>query len=165
MSKKLLRSVLFVLLAGLLLASCAMGPRAESTPGISAGENQIFVSYLNYVYKINPTNGIEDWRYPEKSNIKQVFYRIAQEGLNNIFKHAEATKVWFRFSCSEAVVALTVSDDGLGFVQDDVPAGHLGLGIMHERAESIGADLSLVSQPGEGTTLRLVWHFSRNAIK
>lgn len=77
MSKKSLRSVLFVLLAGLLLASCAMGPRAESTPGISAGENQIFVSYLNYVYKIDPANGIASWRYPEKSDIKQVFYAPA----------------------------------------------------------------------------------------
>jgi len=77
MSKKLLRSLLIVLLAGLLLASCAMGPRAESTPGISAGENQIFVSYLNYVYEIDPANGIATWRYPEKSNIKQVFYAPA----------------------------------------------------------------------------------------
>jgi len=74
MSKKYLRTLLIVLLAGLLLAGCAMGPRAESTPGISAGENQIFVSYLNYVYKLDPATGKEAWRYPEKSNIKQVFY-------------------------------------------------------------------------------------------
>ncbi len=77
MNKKNLRSLLMVLLAGLLLAGCAMGPRAESTPGISAGENQIFVSYLNYVYKIDPANGIAAWHYPEKSNVKQVFYAPA----------------------------------------------------------------------------------------
>ena len=77
MSKKILRSLLMVLLAGLLLASCAMGPRAESTPGISAGENLIFVSYMSYVYQLDPATGIASWRYPEKSNIKQVFYAPA----------------------------------------------------------------------------------------
>lgn len=77
MSKKYLRSLLIVLLAGLLLAGCAMGPRAESTPGISADENQIIVSYMNYVYKLDPATGKEAWRYPEKSNIKQVFYAPA----------------------------------------------------------------------------------------
>ena len=77
MNKKTLRSLLIVILAGLLLAGCAMGPRAESTPGISADENQIFVSYMNYVYKLDPVNGKAAWRYPEKSNIKQVFYAPA----------------------------------------------------------------------------------------
>lgn len=77
MNKKYLRSLLMVLLAGLLLAGCAMGPRAESTPGISAEENQIFVSYMGYVYKIDPATGMATWRYPEKSNIKQVFYAPA----------------------------------------------------------------------------------------
>ena len=77
MNKKYLRSLLIVLLAGLLLAGCAMGPRAESTPGISADENQIFVSYMNYVIKIDPTTGKAAWRFPEKSNIKQVFYAPA----------------------------------------------------------------------------------------
>lgn len=77
MSKKYLRSLLIVLLAGLLLAGCAMGPRAESTPGISADENQIFVSYMNYVYKLDPVNGREAWRYPAKASVKQVFYAPA----------------------------------------------------------------------------------------
>ena len=77
MNKKYLRSLLIVLLAGLLLAGCAMGPRAESTPGISADENQIFVSYMNYVFKLDPETGKAAWRYPEKSNIKQVFYAPA----------------------------------------------------------------------------------------
>ena len=77
MNKKILRSLIVVLLAGLILAGCAMGPRAESTPGISAGEDQIIVSYLTYVYKLDPTTGKAAWRYPEKSNIKQVFYAPA----------------------------------------------------------------------------------------
>ena len=97
--------------------------------------------------------------------VKNVYYRIAQEGLNNVVKHAEPSQVWFRFECQVDLVTLTISDDGQGFDQKDVPAGHLGLGIMSERAEAIGADLTLVSQPGEGTTLRLVWQFDQNTLK
>jgi hypothetical protein len=52
-------------------------PRAESTRASALGRNQIFVSYLNYVYKIDPANGIAAWHYPEKSNVKQVFYAPA----------------------------------------------------------------------------------------
>ncbi len=98
-------------------------------------------------------------------DVKNVFYRIAQEGLNNIFKHADASMVWFRFGCHDHEATLTISDNGQGFERDDIPAGHLGLGIMEERAESIGGDLTLVSQPDEGTTLRLVWHFEENQLK
>lgn len=77
MKKKILRSLLIVLLAGLLLAGCAMGPRAESTPGVSANSDHIIVSYMNYIRHLNPVNGQETWRYPEKSNVKQVFYAPA----------------------------------------------------------------------------------------
>jgi len=77
MNKKQLRSLLFVLLAGSLLAGCTMGPRAESTPGISADENHIYVSYKTYVHQLDPTTGKANWHYPEKSNIKQVFYAPA----------------------------------------------------------------------------------------
>jgi signal transduction histidine kinase/ligand-binding sensor domain-containing protein len=97
--------------------------------------------------------------------VKGVFYRVAQEGLNNIFKHADASQVWFRFTCSADGLTLSISDDGQGFRQEDVPAGHMGLGIMAERAETIDADLTLVSQPGEGTTLRLVWQPEENQLK
>jgi two-component system nitrate/nitrite sensor histidine kinase NarX len=51
-----------------------------------------------------------------------------------------------------------VTDDGRGFIADSAPpAGHFGLGIMRERAASIGAHLRLLSQPGEGTLLEAVW--------
>lgn len=91
--------------------------------------------------------------------VKDAFYRIAQEGLNNIFKHAGASQVSFCFNCDQMVVTLTIQDDGQGFSHEDIPTGHLGLGIMAERAEAIGAELTLESQPGMGTILRLEWHF------
>ncbi|MBG0784592.1 MAG: GAF domain-containing protein [Anaerolineaceae bacterium] len=97
--------------------------------------------------------------------VKDTFYRIAQEGLNNIFKHAQADRVCFCFTCTQETVLLTIQDDGQGFDRAEVPAGHLGMGIMTERAEAIGASLSLESQPGAGTLLRLEWHFSQNTIK
>ena len=97
--------------------------------------------------------------------MKIVFYRIAQEGLNNIFKHADASQVWFRFTCSEQEITLSISDDGQGFAKKDVPPGHLGLEIMSERAETIGAELTLVSYPNEGTTLRLNWKSAGNRLK
>lgn len=97
--------------------------------------------------------------------VKLAFYRIAQEGLNNIGKHAEASQVWFRFGCDEEGATLMITDDGQGFELDAVPRGHLGLGIMQERAEGIGGKLALVSQPSEGTTLRLTWRNEQDAIK
>jgi len=104
-----------------------------------------------------------DCSLPEQ--VKLVFYRISQEGLNNIAKHADASQVWFRFNCDKDSATLTLTDNGRGFKRDLVPTGRLGLGIMQERAEGIGAELSLVSQPGEGTTLRLTWRTNRDAIK
>lgn len=77
MNKKLLRTMLFILLAGGMLAGCAVGPRAESTPGISADENHVYVSYMTYFYQLEKTTGQMTWKYPEKTNVKQVFYAPA----------------------------------------------------------------------------------------
>jgi signal transduction histidine kinase/ligand-binding sensor domain-containing protein len=97
--------------------------------------------------------------------VKNVFYRVAQEGLNNIFKHAQATQVWFKFSCDARRAMLIITDNGVGFDTEAGAAGRLGLGIMRERVESIGGDLKIVSQMGEGTTLHLVWIFEENTLK
>jgi signal transduction histidine kinase len=83
-----------------------------------------------------------------------VFYRIAQEALRNITQHAEASGVSVRLS-DGPTVELTIVDDGHGFDPVNVPKGHLGLAIMHERAESIGARLRISSSVGRGTTIRL----------
>jgi signal transduction histidine kinase len=82
------------------------------------------------------------------------FYRVAQEALRNVTQHAEASAV--RLSLVDGpVTELVISDDGRGFDASAVPSGHLGLAIMRERAESIGASLDVASSVGSGTTVRL----------
>ena len=54
-------------------------------------------------------------------------------------------------------VELVISDDGRGFDPDDVPPERMGLGIMRERAEAVGAQLGIVSQTGRGTQVTVVW--------
>jgi signal transduction histidine kinase len=84
-------------------------------------------------------------------------YRIAQEALNNITKHAEASQVGVGLVCDDAAVRLTIVDDGQGFDLDDVPPGHMGLEIMQERATAIGAELQIDSRPGTGTSVVVSW--------
>ena len=89
--------------------------------------------------------------------VKEVFYRVAQESLNNIEKHANAREVLIRLSKDEARYELMVKDDGSGFNMKAVSQDHLGLGIMQERAESIGALLTIESSLDNGTIVRLNW--------
>jgi len=89
-------------------------------------------------------------------------YRIAQEALNNVVKHAKATQAVISLRLGDTV-RLTVSDDGASFDARTVTADHLGLRIMRERAEAIGAQLSIYSEPGEGTQVSVLWDVTRNA--
>jgi two-component system nitrate/nitrite sensor histidine kinase NarX len=89
-------------------------------------------------------------------DVKVALYRIAQESLNNVAKHAGATHASVRMRCGDDVT-LEVVDDGLGFDVDSVPADSLGLGIMRERAREIGAELNVDSEVGEGTKVHVQW--------
>lgn len=83
-------------------------------------------------------------------------YRIAQEALNNIVKHAKATQAIVTLRIDEAV-RLVVEDDGSGFDMSKVSPDHFGLKIMYERAEIIGAHISINSEPNEGTQVSVMW--------
>ena len=89
-------------------------------------------------------------------------YRIAQEALNNVVKHAKATQAVVTLRLGETV-RLTVADNGAGFDPSAIAADHLGLRIMRERAEAMGAKLSVYSEPGEGTQISVVWNEGRGA--
>jgi two-component system NarL family sensor kinase len=94
------------------------------------------------------------------AHVEVALYRIAQEALQNVAKHAQATAVGLELRAEDGGVHLVVSDDGRGFEQDagpdpdageDDPSRGYGLVGMRERAELIGATLTLVSRPGTGT--------------
>jgi len=90
-------------------------------------------------------------------DVKIAFYHITQEALNNVTKHARARHVDIRLERHAELVSLTIADDGCGFIIETIRPEHLGLGIMRERAESIGATLSIKSQPDLGTVIALRW--------
>jgi len=94
---------------------------------------------------------------PLPLDVKVAFYRVAQEALHNIAKHAEATQAWLSLIYTEDGLQLTVRDDGIGFDLQKLKPDHFGLGIMHERALQAGARFSVESQPGNGTTITLYW--------
>ena len=85
---------------------------------------------------------------------KQAFYRIAQEALHNIIKHANATTIDLTLETAPDAVTLTVADDGAGFDTSASFPGHLGLRSMRERMARLGGDLTITSTPGQGATIR-----------
>jgi PAS domain S-box-containing protein len=88
-------------------------------------------------------------------DVEEAFYRIAQEALHNVVKHANATQAWIGLRRVGRELRLTVEDDGIGFDPAAVPRGHLGLVGMQQRAERIGAELEIGSRPGRGTRVRV----------
>ncbi len=91
------------------------------------------------------------------ADVKVVLYRIAQEALNNVAKHAGATEVKVSLYCQIEKVTLKIADDGRGFDVSSIPSDSFGVGIMRERARDIGASLSLQSSIGSGTEIMVVW--------
>lgn len=85
-----------------------------------------------------------------------MFYRIAQEALNNVAKHSRATQVEVLLAREGDVVALTVQDNGVGFdTQAPVDPKSLGMLSMRERALLVGAEMTIDSRPGAGTVMRV----------
>jgi signal transduction histidine kinase len=89
--------------------------------------------------------------------VKVAIYRIAQEALNNVTKHAGASQAAISLRCGHGWIELHVRDDGRGFDVGNIPPDHLGVGIMRERADAIGASLEISSGVGEGTEIAFVW--------
>jgi signal transduction histidine kinase len=91
------------------------------------------------------------------AEVQVAIYRICQEVLNNVAKHAGASKVEIYLKHEGANIELSIRDDGQGFDPERTSSGHYGLRMMRERAEAVGARLSVTSQPGHGTELTIRW--------
>jgi len=97
-------------------------------------------------------------RFPRMSAEKEtILFRITQEALNNIAKHAGAARVRISLGCGAESVTLSIVDDGKGFLHQagsaQPPGSGWGLTIMRERAELAGGTFRLVTAPGEGTAV------------
>jgi signal transduction histidine kinase len=97
-----------------------------------------------------------DLRLPAR--VEDALYRIAQEALNNAFKHAHAHNVAVSLRRAGHIVQLKIVDDGTGFVVEAGHRGGVGLHSMRERAALIGAHLAVESAPGQGTVVRAELH-------
>lgn len=90
------------------------------------------------------------------ASLEDGLYRIAQEALNNALQHAAATSVTVRLQRDAEGLELEVEDDGVGFdVVAAADRGGLGLASMRERAQALGSQLDIRSQPGAGTTVKV----------
>ena len=106
---------------------------------------------------MRPTIGV--WT-PE---LESTIYRIVQEALTNVSRHAQATRAVVNISEREGVVRASVTDDGQGLPdaeslgpRSDGLEGGFGMGGMRERAELVGGELEFGPAPGRGTVVRLV---------
>jgi two-component system NarL family sensor kinase len=93
-------------------------------------------------------------------HVEMALYRIAQEALHNVVRHADASAVTLVFGPTEEGARLVVADDGSGLPEEWLEVaedrGAYGLVGMRERAELIGARMTVTSRPGRGTTIEIL---------
>jgi PAS domain S-box-containing protein len=97
--------------------------------------------------------------------VEENLLHIGQEALTNALKHARASKFRARLSFNSEAVSLELSDNGDGFVVDNINGGGIGLIGMKERADQIGAALSISSERGGGTRIVAVSPYEESSIK
>lgn len=98
---------------------------------------------------------------------QEVIFRIVQEGFANIARHARAEHVWLSLQRQQDALLVEIGDDGQGFALEKQRRGYGGMGMtnMRERARSLGGQLAIWSQPGQGTTLHLYFPLIKEAGK
>lgn len=95
--------------------------------------------------------------HPLPADVRIIFYRIAQEALNNTVKHAHATQISVYLGNQANQVEMRLKDNGIGFNPKQSPSKGMGLSIMRESAKLIGATLEITNQIGLGTDVSLLW--------
>lgn len=127
--------------------------------GLTTALEQLCVEVSNNLPASFKLSG-EERRLP--ADVELAFFRIAQEALANALRHAEAGNVGVALTFGSRDVSMTIHDDGRGFnvsgrLDELINSGHYGLAGMHERAVIIGAEISIDSQAGKGTTVSMFY--------
>ncbi len=90
---------------------------------------------------------------PLPDNVATYLYRIAQEALQNILKHAKASHALLRLGVNDNLLTMTIQDNGRGFNQTHLPSGSNGLTNIRDRMQILGGDFEIITAPSNGTTL------------
>jgi signal transduction histidine kinase len=143
-----------------------LGLRTTITPGTG-----LIPTLTEYLHKFSHQSGINarlvmgDGAEVDIAPLAEIqLLRIIQEALTNIRKHSQASRAWVRIEAEGGQALITVEDDGQGFDPSRVEGdgyGRFGLQTMRERAESVGGDLQLWAQPGQGTRLTIQFPLGR----
>jgi two-component system, NarL family, sensor kinase len=102
---------------------------------------------------INARYGAVNGSRPLPPSVEAALYRICQEALTNVARHAEVGRATVRLVATPDQVRLVVEDDGRGFDASEVSEGSHGIVGMRERAEVLGGSLQVRSEPGAGTRI------------
>jgi PAS domain S-box-containing protein len=131
-----------------------LSPVRPSREGLVEGFEEL-VNQVHERYRIRVSLDLQlPERLPLDEDAATNLYRIAQEGVLNAARHADAENIKLRLRVAGPDVELLVSDDGRGFDPLQLSRGGMGLRIMRFRAQLLGGYLSVESRPGAGTTLR-----------
>jgi two-component system, NarL family, sensor kinase len=143
----------------------AMAELRDIARNLSSEQNRSFnwiVSIENEIGKINKSGILKAHLELTGDNFlnepyKLIVFRIIQEGLQNILKHARASEIYLRIMQSPQGTCIILQDNGTGFLFQEVLKENRGIGLrnMYTRAELIGAKLSIDSNLSSGTTLNL----------
>ncbi|MFC2010200.1 sensor histidine kinase, partial [Chloroflexota bacterium] len=122
----------------------------------------IIPTMANYIQDFGNNNGIKvqfeySKPFPQISPIAELqLFRITQEALTNVRRHADATEVEVMLEGNKNVIEMVIKDNGQGFALNDLeesPPGYHGLNIVKERAEALGGEVNISTAPGEGTAV------------
>lgn len=125
----------------------------------------IISALSTYIAEFGTNNGLQvDFDYPRPfpglSPVAELqLFRIVQEALTNVRRHAVATEVKITLEGNDETVNMMIKDNGKGFSLEkleDSPPGYHGLNIIKERAETLGGELNISTSPGDGTELMVM---------
>ena len=103
--------------------------------------------------------------YPLCAEVRHNLFLAVKEALNNIVRHAHAREVWMRFMLEETRFQISITDDGAGFVPDQMPSLRNGLQNMKKRIEDVGGTFTITSQQNQGTKVTLTIGFDQMTEK
>jgi signal transduction histidine kinase len=142
---------------GLAAALEALARRAQAIDGLEVRTE------IDLEGALPPQGGDEDSGRRLDPELESTIYRVLQEALTNVSRHAQATSAVVSVVARDGVVTASVTDDGRGMPEagklgprGDGLEGGFGMGGMRERAELVGGELEWVPAPGKGTIVRLV---------